>query len=90
MHRYFEEINDPIDNAMAHLCRDRGELVCVGVWPNVVASTASVGNIAHPGGSGKERENGTVMAGRGIQFSARVNAGAVGRGLGREEWVAEW
>ena len=89
----FKEANSPIDLKMWGHCEHDPTFSCLGVWPQVISMAESKTNIKHTGGGlsfGHEVTEEKVVAGKGIQISARVNAHAGLADKGPTEWKAEW
>ena len=94
---YFKEAQDNLDLKLMALCDSKTDLVCLGVWPQVITAAASHSNIDHPDGEiatgvDPAADNKVVaLPGPGIQYSARVNAKIVRKyGHSREHWHPEW
>ena len=87
---YFKIAEDNLDLALSSYCRDKRDLTCLGVWPQVITAASSHSNIEHPDGEKAQMETVEVHAGPGLQYSARINAAVVQQGLGRESWIPEW
>ena len=90
---YFKEGQENLDLMLATYCRDKKDLACLGVWPQVITAASSHSNINHPNGEVapvNAMEEIEVNAGPGLQYSARINAAIVMKGLGRESWHPEW
>ncbi len=91
---YFKESQENLDLKLMGVCRDKIDLACVGVYPQVITAAESDSNIDHVegevAGQGGVAEEVLVRPGPAIQYSARVNAEAAMQGLGIESWRAEW
>jgi len=91
---YFKESQENLDLRLTTLCREKLDLTCVGVYPQVITAAQSHSNIEHVDGEIASfeaiEEEVLVRAGPAIQYSARINAEAARKGLGIESWVAEW
>lgn len=95
LRKFLDESNLNIDLRMETLCKDEPSLTCLAVWPQVITAAPSESNIQHPKG---EQAPGTavdgldhgITVGPAIQYSARRNADALLKGLGRNKWVKEW
>ncbi len=90
---YFKVAEDNLDLALSAYCRDKKDLTCLGVWPQVITAASSHSNIEHPHGEVAPAsivETVEVHAGPGLQYSARINAEVVQKGLGKESWIPEW
>lgn len=90
---YFKESQENLDLRLATLCHEKVDLICVGVYPQVITAAPTHSNIEHVEGeiaAWEGSEEVLVRAGPGIQYSARINAEVVQKGLGRESWQAEW
>jgi len=93
--QYFKQGNENLDIALSQTCSGRTDMICLGVWPQMITAAATKSNIDHSGngvdtnGGGDVEEK--VQGGPGLQFSARVNSRRVLEdGVGREGWKAEW
>lgn len=91
---YFKESQANLDLKLMDLCREKVDLTCVGVYPQVITAAQSHSNIEHAEGETASNEVATeevlVRAGPAIQYSARINAEVAKKGLGKESWHAEW
>ena len=89
----FRQANSPIDLKIWDHCEHDPAFSCLGVWPQVISMAESKGNIKHTSGGlsfGHEITEEKLVAGKGIQISARVNAQAGLRLTDPAEWKAEW
>lgn len=90
--KHFREANSPIDLKMWGHCENDPKLACLSVWPQIISMAESKSNIQHTGGGqsfGHEAEEEKVVAGNGIQVSARVNANKKTAG-DSQKWIWEW
>lgn len=91
--KIFREANTPLDLKMWDICEHDHTIRCVGAWPQVISLAESKTNIKHSAGGlafGHEITEERLVAGNGIQISARINAHL---GLADKEpsrWKAEW
>ena len=91
--KIFREANSPIDLKIWSDCEHNPDLSCLGVWPQIISMAESKTNIKHTEGGqafGHEVTEEKVVAGNGIQISARVNAKEGLAQLGPDHWKAEW
>ena len=91
--RLFREANSPIDLKIWSHCENDPTLSCLGVWPQIISMAESKTNIKHTEGGqafGHEVTEDKVVAGNGIQISARINAQAGLADKGLDHWKAEW
>ncbi len=90
---YFKEAQDNLDLELMAACRDRIDMACIGVWPQIITAASSHSNINHGDGAvagGQDIDVAEVHAGPALQYSARINAEVVKKGLGQENWHPEW
>ena len=91
--KIFREANSPIDLKIWSDCEHNPTLSCLGVWPQIISMAESKTNIKHTEGGqafGHEVTEEKVVAGNGIQISARINAKEGLASLGPDHWKAEW
>lgn len=91
--KVFREANSPIDLKIWSDCEHNPELSCLGVWPQIISMAESKTNIKHSEGGqafGHEVTEEKVVAGNGIQISARINADEGLALQGPDHWKAEW
>lgn len=89
----FKEATENLDLQLSAVCGNSKDMICLGVWPQVITAASSHSNIEHPDGEvadWREQEKVEVHAGPALQYSARVNAEVVQKGLGKEDWIPEW
>ena len=89
---YVKETDTSFDLAMSNICQWHGDMNCVGVWPQVFTASGSASNIERPEEDlvpAAENPD-EIVPGPTLQYSARVNAKAILRGLGRDRWHPEW
>ena len=89
----FREANSPIDLKLWDHCEHDPTTRCVGTWPQVISMTESRTNIKHSGGGlsfGHQILEEKIVAGNGIQISARVNAHLGLADKGPTRWKSEW
>ena len=90
--KHFREANSPIDLKMWSHCENDPHLACLAVFPQIISMAESKSNIQHTGGGqsfGHEVTEEKVVAGNGIQISARVNAKKKTAG-DPSKWISEW
>lgn len=91
---YFKQGQENLDLRLTTMCRDKPDLTCIGVFPQVISAAQSHSNIDHGEGAVADqapaKEDVLVRAGPTLQYSARINAEAAKKGLGIESWHAEW
>ena len=91
--KLFREANSPIDIKLWDHCEHDRTTRCVSTWPQVISMTESKGNIKHTGGGlsfGHEITEEKIVAGNGIQISARVNAHLGLADKDPTRWKSEW
>lgn len=89
---HFREANSPIDLKMWGHCENDPHLACLSVWPQIISMAESKSNIQHTSGGqsfGHEVVEEKVVAGNGIQVSARVNANKK-TGSDSQKWIWQW
>ncbi|KAK3168695.1 hypothetical protein OEA41_005143 [Lepraria neglecta] len=92
LEKHFRQANSPIDLKMWDHCVNDPELACLGVWPQIISMAESKTNIKHTEGGlsfGHEITDERIVAGNGIQISARVNANA-GTAGDPSKWKSEF
>jgi len=90
--KHLREANSPIDLKMWSHCENDSKLSCLSVWPQIISMAESKSNIQHTGGGqsfGHEVTEEKVVAGNGIQVSARVNANKK-TASDPQKWISEW
>ncbi len=93
LEKHFRQANSPIDLKIWDKCEHDPNLSCLGVWPQIISMAESKTNIQHTEGGqafGHEVTEDKVVAGNGIQISARVNALRGVADQGPEHWISEW
>ena len=92
LEKEFREGSDNVDLRLANVCREKQDVNCLGVWPQLVTAAITETNIDHPldeiasGGTGVTEWH----PGPGLQYSARWNAQKVLGGSRMEEWEPQW
>lgn len=92
LEKHFRQANSPIDLKMWDHCVNDPELACLGVWPQIISMAESRTNIKHTEGGlsfGHEITEERIVAGKGIQISARVNANT-GTAGDPSKWKSEF
>ena len=90
--KLFEEANSPIDLKIWSHCENDANLICLTIWPQIISMAESKSNIQHTGGGlsfGHEITEERMVAGNGIQISARVNAQKK-TASDPSKWISEW
>ena len=91
--KLFRQANSPIDLKIWDHCEHDPNLSCIGVWPQVISMAESKTNIKHTEGGqafGHEVTEEKLVAGNGIQMSARINANKGTAFKDPSEWISEW
>ena len=88
--RHFADNDDAVDIRMQTACRSDPNMVCVAVFPQIIAQAGSESNMADSQGKEKGKGEERVSAGLDIQISARVNAKMGLKGEAEEWWHREW
>ena len=88
--KHFADNDNAVDMRMQSACRSDPNLVCVAVFPQIIAQARSESNMADSQGKKKGEGEESVSAGLDIQISARVNAEMGLGGAAEEWWHRQW
>ena len=100
--KYFQEGDKPVDLHMSDVCKDEPSLMCLAVYPEIISNAQYSSNMDEEGRKEdwdewhkhlkeKGKQHPKLLAGNGIQYSARVNAPIIlDHHAGPDEWKPQW
>lgn len=94
---YYETVDANLDEMLNWVCSHKVDLVCLGVWPQIMTAAETKSNIDHNGDedvtkAGDHDDRPVIVhPGPAIQYSAWRNARQIiDKGVGSADWIAEW